>query len=111
MIIYNSDSDTFSIINNAETTLCKWHALLQEIRLFQRENPTDEALGIDWVGVFNGNVYLPTSLQEILDKYTSYFKDLRLDSYAEVNGKIEINLSASFPNGYNISELIKINQI
>lgn len=90
------------------TSLAKYAAMLQELRLFRGENPMDIEAGIDYLGVFNGSVYLPTQVDEVLNKYTAYFTALEASNYTVSGEQASMTIYCEFPDGTIKRDIIAV---
>lgn len=94
------------------------HRCLQELQLWQGENPLDSEAGIDYFSVFNRQKFLRNELSRVLDKYSSEFKSAEINKIdlmqdgeiinAEIiftlsdntGIKTLLNVKRSYQNGY-----------
>lgn len=74
--------------NYVQVNLC-----LQEILVWKGECAFDIELGIDYENIFNSSTFLTSQLEEILDKYRKFFKDIAYSIYVE---KEQVFISLSF---------------
>lgn len=75
MFIYlDRDTNSFKTTNEPEKIALE--SCMQEIGLWQGENPMDIEMGVDYFGIMDGYVYLRTSIENITDKYKDSFQQI-----------------------------------
>lgn len=84
----------------------KVYQCIQECILWRGENPYNINMGIDYESIFNSNSFLVNQLEEVLEKYRPFFKDiiqtLSKDSAGNVVITLQfwINTSKTNPNKF-----------
>lgn len=84
MLAYNRDTQEWVVVDD-ESLQARFEALKQELLLFQGENPLDTSAGGDYWGVIEGSVYLPITLGDVLNKYSTYFDSLDVDTFTQTD--------------------------
>lgn len=64
---------------------------LQECILWKGENAYDVNMGIDYESIFNSTNFLTSQLENVLDKYRSFFKDI-ISNVEKVDNKVVVSL-------------------
>lgn len=67
----NYENGTWEYTN--DDNYIKAHQCIQEILIWRGESSFDIELGINYDEIFNSNSFLTAQLEEILDKYRSFF--------------------------------------
>lgn len=91
--------------NYVQANLC-----LQEILLWRGEVAFNIDLGIDYEGVFNSSNFVSTQLEDIIDKYRKFFRDITYTLSIE-NEIVIINLNFVFFGGGAFNGKLKLNHI
>lgn len=83
-------------------------SLLQELKLFKGENPTDIERGIDYIAVFNFQAFLRIEAQNVCNKYIDKFQSLELGEVIQNEEKYEVSLNCVFKDGSISENIIQI---
>lgn len=83
----------------------KIYQCLQECILWRGENPYNVFMGIDYESIFNSNSFLTNQLEEVLDKYRPFFKEIiqnveKVDNTILITLQFWITYSPSNPNDF-----------
>lgn len=69
---------------------------MQEISLWIGENPMDIENGIDYFGVMDGFVFLKSSIENIVERYTASFENIIVSDPVYDNEKETLSITIEF---------------
>lgn len=106
MVVYDSQNDTLKETQNDKEVYL--NALIQELKLFKGENPLDVDKGIDYLGIFRGEVFMQIEVEEVLDRHRKNFGELTAGT-PEVDGDtVYMPLQITFLDGETVSTNIVV---
>lgn len=85
--------------------------LVEELRLFKGENPTDTEKGLDYFAIFNGEKFLQVEMEEVLERHRPNFQsieagDIEMD---DVNETIKVPITIIYKDGEQLDTSLMIN--
>lgn len=85
--------------------------LVEELRLFKGENPTDIEKGLDYFAIFNGEKFLQVELEEVLERHRPYFNSIEAGDIEmnDVDETINVPITVTFKDGEQINTSLMIN--
>lgn len=105
---YLSSNNEFKWTTDPE--LVTLESMFQELQLWKGENPMNYEAGIDYMGVFENRVFLKSSIESIISKYTNSFESIEVGDL-ETNANSEITAAPIKIVTKSGSELIRKVQI
>lgn len=90
--VLNSETNEFEKVT--EWTDIQFYKCLQELALWQGENPLNINDGVNYKGIREGQVFFKQSISNITENYLNYFDEINIgDAY--IQGET-INIDISF---------------
>lgn len=109
MIYYDAKAE--KLIENNDPTLVALHACLQELQLWQGENPLDVGSGIDYFSVFNSSKYFELECQRVIEKHQGNFKSITLDKVERNTETLKAHLTFTTNDFKTIKAAFNVNTI
>lgn len=106
MLFVDTSGNIANTISDKEVYL---NALVEELRLFKGENPTDTEAGIDYLGILNGEKFLQVEARAVIEKHLPNFKSIETDTpyLSDDEEQIIMPMQITFKDG----ELLETNLI
>lgn len=82
--------------------------LMQELKLFKGEDPTNTDAGIDYLGVFNQTKFLKFEIQEVVDKHIDNFSSIEIGEVLQKEEVLSVPLFITLKNGQMRETLLQI---
>lgn len=106
MVVYENEKLVFTD-NDKDMYL---NALIEELKLFKTENPLDVERGIDYIGIFEGRVFMQVEVENVLERHRDNFMeltagDIEIDDDRE---KLIMPLTAIFLDGEVVETKIEV---
>lgn len=92
-IFYLNNANEWETSDNS--TIMKLQEMLQRLQTFQGEKPFFTNDGIDYLGVFNGQVILELAIDEIVSEYLQFFENINYE-IVEDKGTVSIKMMITF---------------
>lgn len=109
MLYANADGGISNTTDEKEVYI---NALVEELRLFKGENPTDIEAGIDYFGVLNGEKLLQVEARAVIEKHLPNFKSIETDTpyLSGDETQIIMDMQITFKDGEQVDTALIIDR-
>lgn len=109
MLYINGDGNISNTTDEKEVYL---NALVEELRLFKGENPTDIEAGIDYIGILNGEKLLQVEARAVIEKHLPNFNTIETGTpyLSDDENQICMDMQITFKDGEQIDTALVIDR-
>lgn len=79
-----------------DENIIKMYLCVQEILMWRGECWNKASMGIDYNAIFNSSTYITQQLEDVLDKYRPYFRNINYNITQESQSVVIVSLDFSF---------------
>lgn len=108
IFFYRPSQDSQELASTSDYNIIYVEACMQELLLWQSENLVDSERGVDYFAIFDGSAWLKDQVQNVIDKWSSYFANVELTDPEQDGELVSMTIRFTLNDGSVIEKILSV---